>query len=415
MPICNQPSLPLPEPLSGSVTGSFAYLTVTERLPRINRQVLAENEFPPEIETALRQLLSELPNGTIRPLDDPGAPDEEDWEGHVASYLGKDWLQIPWFFAECYFYRRVLEATGYFQPGPWQGVDPYLSQKQAVLQAATPAIQAYCQELDEILQTETADLTQRREALHRLLVANVWGNQADLSMWSVQDERPDHQAQDDQHAHLLVDDSDDVASLLLEPAAGVERVDFILDNYGPELAHDIGLADYLLTIQAARKVRFHLRAHPIFVSDAIPVDIQRILGYLSRLDDGPASRLVERVQQHLANRRLELASDFYWTSPLPMWEMPERVRGAFAGSSLVITKGDYNYRRLAGDRDWPPSSPFGAVVCYLAQPLLAMRVLKAELALGLQPGEAERLTQLDPDWMVNGRWAVIQYAAPGGG
>jgi hypothetical protein len=98
-----------------------------------------------------------------------------------------------------------------------------------------------------------------------------------------------------------------------------------------------------------------------------------------------------------------------------MWEMPARMRQLLAQASLVITKGDYNYRRLAGDRDWPYSTPFGAVVCYLPVPLLALRVLKAELALGLQSGEAERLSQADPDWLVNGRWGVIQYAPPGGG
>jgi hypothetical protein len=406
---------PLPEPLSGSATGSFAYLTVTERLPRINREVLVENDFPPEIEDRLRQLLSELPNGTIRPVHDPGAPDQADWDAYVTPYLGKNWLQIPWFFAESYFYRRILEATGYFQPGPWQGIDPYLSQKQAVLEAASPAIRAYCQELDEFLQADEGGPVQRREAIHHLLVANVWGNQADLSMWSVQDERPDHRELDDQRAHLLVDDSERVAQLLFEGGGGVERVDFILDNYGLELAHDIGLADYLLSSRAARRVRFHMRAHPVFVSDAIPIDIPRMLDYLNGLGDEPASRLVQRVQQHLDRGRLELASDFYWTSPLPMWEMPERVRAALAGSSLVITKGDYNYRRLAGDRDWPPSTPFGSVVCYLPQPLLALRVLKAELALGLQPGEAERLAQKDPEWLVNGRWAVIQFAPTGGG
>jgi hypothetical protein len=44
---------------------------------------------------------------------------------------------------------------------------------------------------------------------------------------------------------------------------------------------------------------------------------------------------------------------------------------------------------------------------------LALRVLKSELSLGLQPGEAGQLTRRDPDWMVNGRWAVIQYTPPG--
>jgi uncharacterized protein with ATP-grasp and redox domains len=327
--------------------------------------------------------------------------------------LGKNWLQVPWFFAECYFYRRILEATGFFQAGSGQGVDPYLSQKHQSLVAAEPAIRIFCRELDEILLSGVGGY-HRQADLHRLLVANVWGNQADLSMWDVQDERPDHQERDTQRAHLLVDDSQRAADLLFASGGGAERVDFILDNYGPELAHDLGLADYLLSSRAAHRVRFHMRAYPTFVSDAVPGDIPRLLAYLGENGDKHTRRLATSVQVHLVGGRLELTSDFYWTSPLPMWELPSRLRQSLAQTNLVIAKGDYNYRRLAGDRDWPTTTPFGAVVCYLPAPVLTLRVLKSELALGLQADQVERLDREDPDWQVNGRWAVIQFAPPGG-
>jgi hypothetical protein len=78
----------------------------------------------------------------------------------------------------------------------------------------------------------------------------------------------------------------------------------------------------------------------------------------------------------------------------------------------VISKGDANYRRLAGDLDWPSTTPFADVVRYFPSPLLALRVLKAELALGLAPEQVLNLEKQDPSWKVNGNWAVIQFYHP---
>jgi hypothetical protein len=45
---------------------------------------------------------------------------------------------------------------------------------------------------------------------------------------------------------------------------------------------------------------------------------------------------------------------------------------------------------------------------------LALRVCKAELAVGLEPGQAEEMARRDPDWLFNGRWGMIQYADSAG-
>jgi hypothetical protein len=104
-------------------------------------------------------------------------------------------------------------------------------------------------------------------------------------------------------------------------------------------------------------------------------------------------------------------ADFFWTSPLNLWEMPDRIRALLAASDLVISKGDANYRRLAGDLKWPPTTPFSDVAGYFPAPLLALRVLKAELALGLSSDQVSRLDREDPEWRVNGQWGVIQFLA----
>jgi hypothetical protein len=48
-------------------------------------------------------------------------------------------------------------------------------------------------------------------------------------------------------------------------------------------------------------------------------------------------------------------------------------------------------------------------VGYFPAPLLAMRVLKSELAFGLKADQINGLDFEDPGWQVNGNWAVIQF------
>jgi len=63
----NKPAQPFPEPLSGSVHGSFAYRTVTERMPRIARETLAENDFTSQVSGELEDLIQDLQTGRIDP------------------------------------------------------------------------------------------------------------------------------------------------------------------------------------------------------------------------------------------------------------------------------------------------------------------------------------------------------------
>jgi hypothetical protein len=404
-----RPETGLPEPLSGSAIGSFAYYTIRNRLPKIGRQILKDNDFTQEVREKLLNLVREIPAETIRRIEDRAAPDVQDWKNYTLPHQGKDWFQIPWFFAETYFYRRILEATGYFQSGHYQGYDLYLKQKQQIMETAGPSINYLGKLLDESLREHHMKHARQQNDFHQLLVRNVWGNQADLSMWSAGEMPPDHQSIQEQIAHLLVDDAKVVFDYLVDPENPPTRVDFVLDNYGPELVHDIALADFLLSKGLVPYVRFHAKPYPFFVSDVMIKDIHTALEHLSSSLNKAVRMAGERVSNHYRAGRLQLAEDFFWTSPLPFWEMPPRIKQILAESSLVIVKGDLNYRRLAGDLNWPPATPFGKVVNYFPSPLLALRVHKAELALGLTTEQVRYLGKEDPGWMVNGNWAVVQF------
>jgi hypothetical protein len=42
------------------------------------------------------------------------------WSAWGAGLFGRPWLDAPFLWSESYFYRRLLDATGFFGPGPWR-------------------------------------------------------------------------------------------------------------------------------------------------------------------------------------------------------------------------------------------------------------------------------------------------------
>ncbi|MEJ2264242.1 MAG: damage-control phosphatase ARMT1 family protein [Anaerolineales bacterium] len=404
------PKPPIPEPLRGSEAGTFAHDTVTVRLPKIGRRILVENDFSPEILGKLEALIGEMPYGPIRPLQDPSAPDARDWGRYVEPHLDQNWLQVPWFFAETYFYRRILVATGYFQPGGGHGVDPYARQKREGLESSQQAIAGLAARVSALSSRTGNEL----ENLGHLLKMNLWGNQADLSIWPAgQDESPSHADDQARESHLLVDDSQRLSEFLVNRDNQPGRVDFIVDNAGLELVNDLALADYLLASEIAGRVRFHLKSHPTFVSDAMVKDAEQTVAFLSAASDAEVGALGQRLGNYLREARLELKDNFFWTSPLALWEVPASLQAELGGAALIVSKGDANYRRGLGDRHWLYTTPIAEVLRYLPAPLAALRVAKSEVVVGLKPGQAEALDEIDPVWKVDGRWGMIQLVEPG--
>jgi hypothetical protein len=190
------------------------------------------------------------------------------------------------------------------------------------------------------------------------------------------------------------------------------QVDVLVDNAGFEFVSDLCVADFLLRSDAARRVRLHLKVHPMFVSDAMIKDVHETLAFLAADGHPEVQALAGRLQGALDAGRLQLREHLFFTSPLPFWEMPPALRQALGEADLVISKGDANYRRLLGDRHWDATASFAEIVRYFPAPLLALRTLKSEIVAGLPPGRAEATAAQDPDWLINGRWGVIQFALP---
>lgn len=385
----------LPPPLMTSEPGSYAEHTIVQRKPEIIRRVLSDHAYPAEIVRALAAFRDEIAAEPVAPLREH-ADDVAFWNAHQARYAGRTWRALPWFFAETYFYRRLLEAVRYLQPGPWAGVDPFAPQKreqeaQALAQLAPtwPRLAALAPEA-------------RFEAL---LHASLWGNRADLSNLTVVARANDGLSLHAERQNLLIDHTAGVAALLRE---GVAEVAFVNDNVGSDSLFDLALADFLLAAGWAGRVTFHLKDRPFFVSDAMPVDIQRVIAQMAA---GTLAPLGARLADALDEGRLVLTTDPFWSRCLSFFALPDTLRAELARADLILLKGDVNYRRLLDDRHWPYETPLESVQQGFPRPYVTLRTLKGEIMVGLHAGQAEALAAEDPDWLTNGQRGVIHLVS----
>jgi len=376
-------------PIRSDDPDSFPRKVLDKRHPALIDQVLAAYPYPPRILRALTRLRADIA-GTIEPLPE-GAHDGADWDRWGTDIVGRRWIDVPFLWAESYFYRLLLEAVEYFRPGPWRGIDPFAPQKSAEL--ADPALAAELTALDGVAAPAP------RERTSALVRAALWGNRADLG-FRLSD--PEAAARRDR-AGLIVDDTDALVDCLDDDTG---TVCLVADNSGRELIPDLVLIDHLLTTGAgSRGVDLHLKPSPYFVSDATTADLLAALGRM-RAASGGAEATAARLSAALRDGGLHVTTHEFYCAPLSFHDMPEDLAAVFAAARLTVVKGDLNYRRLVGDRRWQAATPFDALTAYFPGPVAALRTLKSDVAVGID--DAETLDRDAPGWRTSGTHAVIQ-------
>ncbi|MGW6913420.1 damage-control phosphatase ARMT1 family protein [Kitasatospora sp. NPDC054939] len=380
--------------IRSNVPRSFAWGVFHERHPKLVRQVLDALPYGPAQRAAVERLLVESTTGVLEPLGDD-APDAAQWLEWGTGLWGRPWGEAPFLWAESYFYRRLLDAIGYFRPGAWQGVDPFAPFKNAEL--AGPAVDDELAALSKL-----DDLPEARRA-EALLSSALWGNRADLSFQITA-------GSDGQAASDLVTDDSTTLWAELERARG-GRICVVADNAGRELLPDLVLIDHLLCGGPAVKVVLYVKPQPYFVSDATMADV---LASVERLRSAPsqaAAGVGGRLWRAMNNGTLVVHTHPFFCAPLPFHDMPADLRAEFTGAAMTILKGDLNYRRLVGDRLWPPTTPFAETADHFPTPVAALRTLKSDVIVGLGTETLARLDSSGTLWRTNGRHAVIQVDA----
>ncbi|MGW0470910.1 damage-control phosphatase ARMT1 family protein [Streptomyces coeruleorubidus] len=388
------PDTPSAPVLLGDQPGSFPHSVLAERHPAIIRQVREAFPYEPGQHRALDDLLANCTKGEIEPLP-ADAYDRDLWETWgLREYTGRSWFDVPWLWSESWFYRRLLQAVGYFGPGSWQGIDPFRPFKLAELDS---------RETDEELAAldDLAGLPAAEQA-QALLHGSLWGNRADLGFrLSAEGARTADAA-----PGLVADDSDRLWALL--GSTGTGTLCLVADNAGRELVPDLLLIAHLLAHGRIGRAVLHVKPYPYYVSDATTADVVDALRRLTRAG-GAAAEYGQRLWSALADGRLMLRAHPFSCAPLPYEEMPADLRADFASATLTVVKGDLNYRRLVGDRLWAPTTPFPDVTAYFPGPVAALRTLKSDVITGLDARtEAELVAAEDQRWRTGGTHALIQ-------
>uniref|UniRef100_A0A914VE78 Damage-control phosphatase ARMT1 n=1 Tax=Plectus sambesii TaxID=2011161 RepID=A0A914VE78_9BILA len=327
------------------------------------------------------------------------------------------WFKSPWLYTECHLYRRIFGT--FMKSRHLKSFDPFSFQKETAFVSSLKFMTIIGDHLREEIENDKSFLPeQRKNTVEKLLQIALWGNKCDLSATggdNHESEAHPLEQVDELRDYILVNDLE-AAYNVLERMEGQKRVDIVLDNAGLELFDDLCLAEYLINSNFAKKVVFHGKAMPWFVSDTTANDFVWTTELLRSSQEKSLAEFGHKWNERMECGEFVFQAHPFWTYPFAYCEMEKYAPDLLADlsqSSFIILKGDLNYRKLVGDRDWPLDTPFlDALRGFLPAPLLALRTLKAETVAGLSQDTIARLAAKFPDnnkdWMVTGEYAVVQ-------
>ncbi|KAF1784351.1 protein of unknown function DUF89 [Phytophthora cactorum] len=364
--------------------------------PDFNRERFSEEQCK-----RLLQLADDMVNDAVislpsqYPEQAAKSPTSAQWE---TLLKGKNytWQNSPWFLSEQYMFHLVLLLAEYYTTG----IDPFHPSKVVELKEVTPWA---------LLQTAVG-LSAQEEAIVFV------GNKADGCYKEVKDTISGADASlefDDEL--LLVDDSDKVITYLETQAreAGDAKklgIQYVNDNSGTELLLDLALADHLLKHEWCGKVTFNVKLEPSMSrTRRLPTCTSTFPKCSVQLAHAEVQALGKRLDSYVSKGLLVIRPDIFWNRYTYYWEMPTELQTRLATeATLVIIKGDLNYRRLLGDRLWPPSTPVEEAVPYFPTAFVSFRTMKSNPVVGIPADTVEKLEKEDLKWRYNGKRGTIQ-------
>ncbi|XP_020800178.1 protein-glutamate O-methyltransferase [Drosophila serrata] len=405
------------EELSARFLHSIAYVTLRQRSPGLIRDIIAFlRDREPDIVKqcgeyahfdlkrtvwSLELLREDMVENKEFEIFRVKAPDTERWNKFLNA-IGDDkkqWFSSVWLHADCYMYRRIWSI--FQRSDTLVGYDYFGEQKMLATKKAVKLMKS--------ILGSTKDLKRSKENFQRLLKLSLWGTRnAYVSTARLNDMLAEYEAD------LLVDQSAAVWRDLRRAYDPV-YVDIVTDNAGFELFTDLVLGDYIIRSRLAQRVRFHLKAIPWFIMDATHEDFHWLLDFLREQNHPELQNFVNDVQQHLLDRSFILCEkSYFWTSGYDFSHMKEVQPCLYvylSEASLVIFKGDLNYRKLLGDINYSSTDSFSDCLRgFQPTSVCALRTIKTDLYCGLAVCQLEWLNEDEPDWMEKGEKGVIQIA-----
>nr|KAF7409031.1 hypothetical protein H0235_013883 [Vespula pensylvanica] len=404
--------------LAGIYMRSFAYVTLKDRLPIIltkivdnlsrNKEQIAQ-KFGQNATEEIKQMvgfISQLKNEivtnkalTILPIiENDSDNDAAVWNKYLEDKTEKEgatptWFNTEWLYCECYMYRRL--AQKFLLMSALHTYDPFQQQKRDSFINSLCNIEILNKYLLDIIDKANLMQIEKKDLLFKLIELNLWGNKCDLSLSAGADNNQTGNPIEQLaifHDDILDNASDFVWQVLSKQKPNdSDIVDLILDNAGYELFTDICFAIFLINFGLAGKVRFYVKRYPYFVSDAVVKDFHWILDYMKKSSNPELKRTAQLSYDYLENKTWTIEEESYWTCPYDLADMKEKDKILYAKLSdakLIIFK-----EALRGFR---PTN------------ILSLRTIKSDVCVGLPPGKGEMLYEKDKNWMVTGKYGLIQ-------
>nr|XP_015833761.1 PREDICTED: LOW QUALITY PROTEIN: protein-glutamate O-methyltransferase [Tribolium castaneum] len=431
---CSPQSMDLKTPRNVYLTAfykrSFAHHTVKNRMPVILTQVIdglarnkeeIANAHGEEGQNDLKSVIGELSklkyeiqtNKSLRKIVSD-APDVKFYNDYITGQSDKDgnvtFFSVIWLLSECYMYRRIREA--FEVTNTLKNYDPFLKQKRDSHFQALPVMAKLAQYLIEVL--EKSDEPKKEDFIH-LLKINLWGNKCDLSLSNgeMTSNTDDLFNLESLEPNILCDHSEKYG-WRVSGAQSSAIIDIVLDNSGYELFTDLCIADYLTTKKLASKIRFYVKTIPWFISDVMATDFRWTIDHLRMNVDEYLRQVGIKWFNYVANGTWVVIEDNFWTLPVDfsyMRDVKPELYKELAKATLVIFKGDLNYRKLFGEKNWDPTTPIDeALQNFNPTKLCTLRTIKADIVCGLPQGLAEKMEAITEKWMETGDYGLIQFS-----
>ncbi|MBX2865907.1 MAG: protein-glutamate O-methyltransferase family protein [Leptolyngbyaceae cyanobacterium MAG.088] len=373
-----------PDPIKRIHGQGFVDYTITRRLPKI----LANIEDQLKGQTAQTMLQAIIAGSAIdtsifkRPTTY--------WHNYLDQLTDLTWDDLPFFDLEFLFYHGLNSIAGYFDAK----VDVFHQARQKALTQAIPDLMTG---LTTISDLSGIDLL--RATIRGALFANetdysqLITSQGDASDWN---------------QRLLLDESEAWISHLQQNCQQGE-IHIIADNAGHELCWDLVMVDALLRLFNTTNVVIHVKPWPMFVSDALAMDVEETINTFLNNGLSKDMRLLgQRLQTAMEHDRIRIQAEADWGEPRHFNALDKNLETTLSKSAGVFCKGDLNYRRLVQDLQWPIDTPAEVATATVLFDAFALRVLKSDALIGIETATTETAAAQFNDWRTRGYFAVMQ-------
>lgn len=349
----------------------------------------------------------------------------EEWINSMNQYKGEKvstfFINAPFIDVEHFFYYYILNKVN-IQQFPKDTIDPFLNDKIALMR------NDYCNKSDKHNSkiNELLDLGyqikkcsgdhKQKEQIIQLLKLNLSANSTDLSQlfW-----------EQFSSVTAIIDDSEIFWKDFVSDLHSVNKINILVDNFGTEFLADIIMGYYFILkkgLDANIEIVYHINELPIFVSDVKRGDEKVLLNVLNELveDNTQHKEVLDDINILIEAGKIKFKSDFFWNMPSSYDTITQskykrlgylsEIKSIFTGNELLIVKGDLNYRRMVGDKNYNPKKKIEKLIKYINCPVLIIRSFKSNVTLlGKTYEEIAKNKNIEQDWQSNGKYGIIQY------